>query len=161
MKRTLIICAALLVAGAFANGVLACDAKKAEAGDVKVGCPFDSAKAAYSKALADSGCEKTAKEAYKKTLAEESYSKALADSGCAKTASKAAYDAVLKETSCRKSAAAAAQHAVAKAAFNDTLKATGCSMQAQSAYDKSIESQLADAEQIQDQESDGAGEVSS
>ena len=139
MKKITITVAALVIAVGFGGAIWACNGDKAAA-DTSGCCPKSAAKAAYDSTLDKTGCEKTAKAAYKNELAEKAYDKSLAESGCAKTAAKAAHDAVLADTGCAKSAAAASGHAVAQAAYDETLKKTGCSKTAKAAYDESVKS---------------------
>jgi hypothetical protein len=144
MRKILMVCGVLVAVLSLASGAMAhcgsCDHGKAEAAKAEgtESCPFSAAKAVYEKTLNETGCEKTAKSAYNKAVAEGSYAKALAESGCSKTAAKAAYENVLKECGCKKTAAAAAQHAVAKASYDETLEKTGCEKTAQKAYDETL-----------------------
>ena len=97
-------------------------------------CSKSAAKAAYAKALDESGCERTAQVASNNAMAENVYAASYAKTSCSKTAQKAAYDAVYDETSCEKSSNAAATHAVAKAKYDATLAETGCEKSAKAAY---------------------------
>ena len=97
-------------------------------------CSISAAKAAYAKAIDETGCEKTAKTAYNNTVAEHAYTKSYAASSCSKTAEKAAYAAVYSESSCDVTSKTAATHAVAKASYDTTLAKTGCEKTAQAAY---------------------------
>lgn len=123
-----------------ANDGASCDktaAKNAEGCDTP--CDTTAAKAAYDSSLEKTGCEKSAKEAYVNTLAQESYTKAYNTSSCSKTASKAAYDTVLADTGCSKTATGAARHAVAQAAYDETFEKTGCSKTSKAAYDTAMQ----------------------
>lgn len=104
------------------------------AGNDGSSCSISAAKAAYAKAIDETGCETTAKTAYNNTVAEHAYAKSYAASSCTKTAEKAAYAAVYSESSCDVSSKAAATHAVAKSSYDATLAKTGCEKTAQAAY---------------------------
>jgi hypothetical protein len=135
MKKTMIVLGVVLCATLLVNPALACDGKEAKkVSNDGATCSKSAAKAAYAKALGESGCEKTAQTAYKNTLAENVYAKSYAESGCSKTAEKAAYAAVHAETNCEKSSQAAATHAVAQASYDATYAKTGCEKTAQAAY---------------------------
>jgi hypothetical protein len=99
-------------------------------------CSKSAAKVAYAKALEETGCEKTAKDAYNNTLAERAYSKSYAETSCSRTAEKAAYEAVYASSSCQKTSQSAATHAVAKASYDATYAKTGCAKTSQAAYDE-------------------------
>ena len=151
MKKTMLVLGVALCATLLVNPALACDGKDAKAASNEgatcsktaaaqasnegATCSKSAAKAAYAKALEETGCEKTAQTAYKNTLAENVYAKSYAETSCSKTAQKAAYDAVYAETNCEKSSQAAATHAVAKASYDATYAKTGCAKTAQAAYE--------------------------
>ncbi len=111
MKKTMIVLGVVLCATLLVNPALACDGKEAKnasndgatcsktaAAQARGGCSKlrgsnegatcskSAAKAAYAKALEESGCEKTAQTAYKNTLAENVYAKSYAETSCSKTA---------------------------------------------------------------------------
>jgi hypothetical protein len=135
MKKVMMVlgvalCATLLVTPAMAGD---CEASK-KASNEGASCSTSAAKAAYTKTLDETGCEKTAQKAYNNTLAENVYAKSYANTSCSKTAEKAAYDAVYDKAGCEKTATASATHAVAQASYNDTLAKTGCEKSAQAAY---------------------------
>jgi hypothetical protein len=135
MKKTMIVLGVVLCATLLVNPALACDGKDAkQASNDGATCSKSAAKAAYAKSLEETGCEKTAKTAYKNTLAENVYAKSYAETSCSKTAEKAAYAAVYAETSCEKSSQSAATHAVAKASYDATYAKTGCAKTAEAAY---------------------------
>jgi hypothetical protein len=150
MKKTMIVLGVVLCTTLLVNPALACDGKDAksvsndgatcsktaaaQASNEGATCSKSAAKAAYAKALEESGCEKTAQTAYKNTLAENVYTKSYGETSCTKTAEKAAYAAVYAETSCEKSSQAAATHAVAQASYDATYAKTGCEKTAQAAY---------------------------
>ena len=135
MKKTMIVLGVVLCTTLLVNPALACDGKDAKSvSNDGATCSKSAAKAAYAKAIEESGCEKTAQTAYKNTLAENVYAKSYAETSCSKTAEKAAYAAVYSETSCEKSSQTAATHAVAQASYDATYAKTGCEKTAQAAY---------------------------
>jgi len=135
MKKTMIVLGVALCATLLVNPALACDGKEAKnASNDGASCSKSAAKAAYAKAIEESGCEKTAQTAYKNTLAENVYAKSYAETSCSKTAEKAAYAAIYAETSCETSSKTAATHAVAQASYDATYAKTGCDKTAQAAY---------------------------
>ncbi len=150
MKKTMmacgvVLCAALLVSPAMANdcskdkqvsndGSSCAKTAALHASGEHGSCSKSAAKAAYAKALEETGCEKTATAAYNNTLAENTYAQSYAATGCSKTAQKAAYAAVYASTSCEKTSQAAATHAVAQASYDETLAKTGCEKTAKAAY---------------------------
>ena len=130
MVLGVVLCATLLVSPA-----TACDGKDAkQVSNQGASCSTSAAKAAYAKALDETGCSKTAQKAYNDKLAENVYAKSYADTGCSKTAKQAAYNAVYDKAGCEKTANASATHAVAHASYNETLAKTGCEKSAQAAY---------------------------
>ena len=155
MKKLMTICGvfviALAVAGfagahcgscdtTAAKATEGCDKTAAKAGEgCDTPCDKTGAKAAYDSTLEKTKCEKSAKEAYVNTLAQESYTKAYNASSCSKTAGKAAYDTVLADTGCSKTATGAARHAVAQAAYDETFEKTGCSKTSKAAYDTAMQ----------------------
>ena len=96
MKKTMIVLGVVLCATLLVNPALACDGKEAKnASNEGATCSKSAAKAAYAKTLEETGCEKTAQNAYKNTLAENVYAKSYAETGCEKTA-QAAYASITK-----------------------------------------------------------------
>jgi len=135
MKKTMMVLGVVFCATLLVNPAAACDGKQAKnASNDGASCSKSTAKAAYAKAIEETGCDKTAQTAYKNTLAENVYAKSYSETSCNKTAEKAAYDAVYAESSCETSSKAAATHAVAKASYNATYAKTGCEKTAQAAY---------------------------
>jgi len=146
MKKTILVLGVVLCATLLVNPAIACDGKDSkQASNEGAMCSKSAAKAAYAKALEESGCEKTAQTAYKNTLAENAYAKSYAETGCSRTAQKAAYETVYAETSCAKSSTDAATHAVAKASYDETLAKTGCAKTAHAAYETASSSCSKDA----------------
>ncbi|MCG6948856.1 MAG: hypothetical protein LJE93_08090 [Acidobacteria bacterium] len=150
MKKTMmasgvVFCAALLVSPAMADncskdkqvsneGSSCAKTTAVHANAEGVSCSKSAAKAAYAKALEETGCENTARAAYNNTLAENTYAQSFAATGCSKTAQKASYEAVYASTSCEKTSQVAATHAVAQATYDATLAKTGCEKTAEAAY---------------------------
>ncbi len=168
MKKNLAILGVLVLSLTLASAALAGDkCNKSNASSCNTAktavaegnhCPTTAAKAAYASTLESSGCKKTAKAAYTKTMGEVAFANALAESHCSTTAAKATYAMVQEQTGCSATAASATKHAVAQAAYNKCLSETGCEKTADATYEKTA---MAVAEEIEKHTAEADEEESS